>query len=465
MGVIQKYDYQDQSKRPAGSVVIRDEMPGVRQFRDDSEPQHSTLNPGDRPVRADFPLYRLPELLSIKDKQQSFIFVDDEASADFLIQNVKVPATTRFYTPGSTLDPQIFAVLARKTLVLIPRNTKASREFMDHVAAVANTIVSEVKIVEVPNLPPDEPITVWFEAGNNRDDLVTLIKATSPWVPVNLIFQPLTLGFIQNSPGKEMLIEGLIGRRDLGMVFGIPNVGKSFLVLDLLASLSLGQAWADGQFTVPTPMQTMYLVEEGVAALPTRLKSLAAHRQVGLADLMEHITIIPRVPQLFLQESATTSELSADRFIEDIRLAHLKHPDLIVIDTMSDATTGADENSARDARIVMQQAKHLCEAFNAAVLFVHHANRTMTGERGSGAFRAKMDVILEVSDPKADPNKPYTPSGIGVLACSKMRDGRPFTPLGFSLSPVNQSVAITWTGVHSPASKPRNPSTTRQKQP
>jgi hypothetical protein len=71
---------------------------------------------------------------------------------------------------------------------------------------------------------------------------------------------------------------------------------------------------------------------------------------------------------------------------------------LIVIDTLSRAIAGDDENSAQDVAAYVGRVSNIARATGAAVLTIHHPGKDdARGMRGSTALFAAADVVVKIS--------------------------------------------------------------------
>lgn len=93
-------------------------------------------------------------------------------------------------------------------------------------------------------------------------------------------------------------------------------------------------------------------------------------------------------------------------------------PGLIVVDTLARCFVGGDENSARDAGLFVSGVDRIKAATGAAVLILHHLNKSGDA-RGSTAFAGAFDTIIEAKRE----NTTVT------LRCLKQKDAAEFEPL------------------------------------
>jgi hypothetical protein len=107
---------------------------------------------------------------------------------------------------------------------------------------------------------------------------------------------------------------------------------------------------------------------------------------------------------------------------------------MVVIDTTSRNTPGADENSAQDTGRLIGVFDTLRAEFGCAVLCIHHTgNENAERERGSSALRSAADVSIRT--------KRLQPSEVR-LECAKMRDAEEFEPRIARLIPYERTLVV-----------------------
>ena len=242
-------------------------------------------------------------------------------------------------------------------------------------------------------------------------------------------FKRLSLAELRAMPAKQWQIDQVIGAGDVGMVYGAPGTGKTFIVIDLALSACTGRQWAM-RFDVVKPLTVAYCAGEGVSGLPQRFD--AACEFYGIDDL-PNFHFYAAAPQLFTADLGEYTEASISDFViewqRDQAAGIVGALDLLVVDTLHSATTGADENSAMDMGKVLRGVKAATSALGCAVLLVHHSNKAGTGERGSSALRGAMDVMIEVKAASAKFS----------LNCEKLKDGQQWKAQTFDLVAVGDS--------------------------
>lgn len=207
-------------------------------------------------------------------------------------------------------------------------------------------------------------------------------------------FKPLTRADLRNRPPKQFIIEGLLGKGDIAMLYGAPGSGKTFVVIDLIMAMVTGHAFMD-RYTVPQPLNVVYATNEGLGGLNQRVtasenKHMA--RMDGVLDATnERLTTYEDMPQLY----DVNGVFSMETFTREL-LATGSRVDVLVLDTLSNAILGAEENSSNHMSQVMAGFRRACATLGCTGVLVHHTNKG-GGYRGSSVLHGSMDLALEVT--------------------------------------------------------------------
>jgi hypothetical protein len=192
----------------------------------------------------------------------------------------------------------------------------------------------------------------------------------------------LTSEQVKAIPPPEWLVDGLLVRRTVAWLVGKWGLGKSFYAVDLALSMATGRSFHG---CAVRPGNVLYVVAEGVAGIGARIAAWEAHN--GVSD-PGNIWWLRR--PVNLHDPAAAGGLA--------ELAAGLNVDLVVIDTLNRCMVGADENSAKDAGIVVEQLANIVAAAKTTVLVLHHPGKDASrGGRGSSAFIGAMDTELEMT--------------------------------------------------------------------
>jgi hypothetical protein len=219
-------------------------------------------------------------------------------------------------------------------------------------------------------------------------------------------------------------VEGLLGVGASSLVYGPSNVGKSFLILDLCACVATGRSFR-GELEVDQG-GVLYLSLEGRHGTINRLEAIKRRELIAaetpLFVSFDHVSLTsPSIGPTYGQIVAETC-----RKIEREQGVSFK---LIIVDTLSRAMAGGDENSGRDMMIAVGEIDLIRGETGAHVMIVHHSGKDETrGARGSSTLRAAVDTEIELSRPEG--------SAITTMRVTKQRDFQIGPPMPFSLEVV-----------------------------
>ena len=230
--------------------------------------------------------------------------------------------------------------------------------------------------------------------------LAQLCEPDTPWPYLDFVpkpqkpgggFELVRLSEIELRP-PEYLVNGILETGALGMIFGPAGSGKSFLGIDISASVATGSPWhkrATRQGAIA------YLAGEGQSGIGRRFKAWEARRNVSLARAPVFISRVP--PRLTEADSVEAVREAVARIAEETgEIA------LVVIDTVNRCFGAGDENSTADMTKFVDAMAAIRDEFSATVLAVHHAGKDASqGARGSSVLRAAMDFEAGVSIDRA----------------------------------------------------------------
>lgn len=180
------------------------------------------------------------------------------------------------------------------------------------------------------------------------------------------------------------LIKRWIQRDALHMIHGPSGGGKTFVVLDMILSAAAGLPEWCGHRVTACPV--VYLAGEGHHGLRARIAGWKAKRGA------DHL-------QAWVSRAGDdlNTPVGLGRVQEAIR-ALPERPAIIVVDTLHRFLNG-DENSAQDAKTMLDACAMLQSEFGAAVILVHHtgvSDEAQHRARGSSAWRGALDIEISV---------------------------------------------------------------------
>ena len=182
----------------------------------------------------------------------------------------------------------------------------------------------------------------------------------------------------------DYLIDDFIAEESLVTLFGAPGSGKSFVALDIAASIAIGQDWASRSVNDGF---VVYVLAEGAAAFSKRITAWCNYHDMMPKRLIK---------LLFYGEPLDLSQRGdVDNLIYWVTRFN---PKLIVIDTLARSIGMSDENSAKDMNLVIAGVARMQARLGTAVMALHHTPKgNEKTERGSGSLRGAVDTSISVS--------------------------------------------------------------------
>ena len=180
------------------------------------------------------------------------------------------------------------------------------------------------------------------------------------------------------------LVKRWLQDKALIMVHGPSGGGKTFVVLDWCLRMSAGvQEWSGLKVR---PGTVVYLAGEGHHGLRGRVAAWKVHNGAGALSMW-----------LSRDGCDLNTAQGYMRVVDNIR-ALPKRPSLIVVDTLHRFLLG-DENSAQDAKTMLDACGALMGEFGCSVLLVHHTGVSEEAQhraRGSSAWRGALDIEISI---------------------------------------------------------------------
>lgn len=180
------------------------------------------------------------------------------------------------------------------------------------------------------------------------------------------------------------LVKGLLDQNAMSILYGESNTGKTFVAMDIAYCVARARPWSDMKVS---GFPVLYVAAEGGAGARKRAAALA-QRYGDAPDfhfLMEPINL--------LKADADLEPLLAT--IRDSGLVF----GLIVIDTLSRAMSGGNENDSSDMGAMVKHLDRLRTVTGAHLMAVHHSGKDRAkGARGHSLLRAATDTEIEIAD-------------------------------------------------------------------
>lgn len=197
----------------------------------------------------------------------------------------------------------------------------------------------------------------------------------------------ILFGELRESESKSWLVHGLLGAGEASALYGAPGCGKSVAAEDMGLHIAAGWEWFGRPVTrgavVYVALERHKLVER---------RAIAFRKRHGLQDDLP-FAIVPGVHDM--RDPRASGELVV--VCREVEEATGERVVLIIMDTLSRALAGGDENSPKDMGAIVNATGRLQQATQAHVLWVHHIPHESDRLRGHGALLGAMDTTLHVA--------------------------------------------------------------------
>ena len=265
--------------------------------------------------------------------------------------------------------------------------------------------------------------------GPNAEDLIdgyiataaTVTGATEcPLVPKphdQTRLKPILWADLGKLPKREALIEGLLDCTALSVMFGPSGCGKTFFALDLAAHIALGRPWR-GRTVLQGAV--VYVAAEGGYGIQERLEAFSCQYETGPKGVPFYVIPDP----IDLCNSETDVDLLTNHLGN---LPNEQPVRLLVIDTVSRALAGGNENTPDHMGALIKRCDKLRTATGAHIMLLHHTGKDKSqGARGHSSLRAAVDTEIEMTWDKDGES--------GLATVTKQRDTRTEGAFAFKLA-------------------------------
>ena len=201
-------------------------------------------------------------------------------------------------------------------------------------------------------------------------------------------FTFITAGQMVSQPRVGWRILDVIPRVGLVVMWGAPGSGKSFAAFDMGAHIARGIKYQGKRVK-----QGLVLIIAAEGDLVARTMAYMQHHNLSNDDL-SNLRILKYAVDMRDPYADMPDLLAAiTASIEDagIPLA------MVIVDTLNRVMHGGNENDSSDMGSVISNAKRIEDAFQCAVMFVHHSGKDETkGSRGHSSLKGAMDAEISI---------------------------------------------------------------------
>ena len=216
--------------------------------------------------------------------------------------------------------------------------------------------------------------------------------------PDSKAVQPMAMSFITLEEAaalesSDYAIKRLLPARGVALIYGETGCYKSFTVLS--AAVHMSEGWAFGGRRV-RKRSIYYLNLEGGAGLGKRIQAFTAWaRKEGKPKMRGDF-------RFWLHAFSLLKWSDCQALCDAVNGAGHEAPPVVVVDTLSQATIGIEENSSEMAEAVGNATK-IADAIGGLVILIHHVGKDATkGPRGHSSLLANVDAAIFASKAKAE---------------------------------------------------------------
>lgn len=237
-------------------------------------------------------------------------------------------------------------------------------------------------------------------------------------------FAWLTKSDLEKLPPIQWVVKGLFPVGGLGAIYGESGAGKSFVGIDMIAHIAEGKQWF-GLRTTQLPVSVFAL--EGEGGLKGRVAAWELQNQRAYPQSV-FFWDSARNGSFALRDADQRQTFNRDRLIQlcaDLKM-NGRAGGVVVIDTLNQASDGADENSSRDMGELLKAMKFIARETGSLVLIVHHATKSKENQsmRGHSSLYGAMDGVMEVRREVVDEMTGDPIAGRRAWEAKKVKDGR-----------------------------------------
>jgi hypothetical protein len=410
--VIAVYDYTDAEGKLLYQVQ-RLEPKTFRQRRPDGRGGWITSNVFEGVTRVP---YRWPELaIEMAAYPDAPIFCTEGEKDCDRVRGLGLFATC---VAGSVWTPEIAAMLKGRDIILLEDNDKAGRENAGKAGQALRGVANSIRVVSFAELPEKCDVSDWIEIDPQRHNAEALAarchsaplldpaKAGAPSERAR--FNLVRINDIVLGDDPLWLIDDIIpAGPSLGVIFGQPKAGKSFVTADMLLHIAMGRSYC-GRDCLRGAV--VYVTSEGIRGFDRRMVAMRRHYGIEhLIDLPFYVT--HEMPKL------GTESGDAALLAQNIRAVVPAGVPIaaVIIDTLARAMTGASDSDSRDMSVFVSNCDTVARTLKCFVGAIHHSPRgDFTRARGSNLLDGSADVLISVV--KGD-------EGISTVTVEELKDG------------------------------------------
>lgn len=214
-------------------------------------------------------------------------------------------------------------------------------------------------------------------------------------------------------PEPDWLIEGLILERKIGLLWGAPGAGKTFMAIDMACRIAAGLSFFGLDVT---PGRVLYIAAEGDEHyVGERFIAWCRANEVDPETIRARIVLIYKPVMINNKDQIV-------HFLNDIKAQYGRDFALVVVDTMNKNMAGA-ENDQEVMTSYFLHADKVKHFLGAAIMIIHHTGKDGMNYRGSSVIGGQCDFMVGLTTVAGEEAKRFKrPKDVRALRKGKVRD-------------------------------------------
>ena len=197
-----------------------------------------------------------------------------------------------------------------------------------------------------------------------------------------LFFEDIEPVFTSND-----FVEGLLISRGMSVIYGETNSGKTFFATDLALHIACGWPW-NGREVMRGAV--LYCALEGAHGITNRVAAFKHYHAIATLPF----AVLPVAVDMLNPGADVDGILAAIKRVTDNTGLPVV---MTVLDTLSRAMSGGNENSPDDMGAIVRSGTRIQQEGNTHVAWVHHTGKDESkGARGHSLLRAATDTEIEI---------------------------------------------------------------------
>lgn len=315
-------------------------------------------------------LYNLPEVSEAIKEHRPIAIVEGEKDVETLRKLGYVATTNDTGAGENKWKKNHSSFLKNADVLLFYDYDQAGIGHRDNIIDQLNGFVASLRVINLPGYEVvsknGKDITDWMKEGRTSADLKRIIEEAQTIPdhsilneknankPLNVCIKAVSIEDLlqMKIDPPEFFLEPFLTKASLGMIYASSGVGKTLFALNLAFALSSGGHFM--KFRAPKPCKVL--------------------------------------PNMW----SVTEQKKLDELIDSA--------DVVIVDNLSCWVRSGIENDGEDWLPLLEWALKLRHR-GKSVIFIHHANKSKSGQRGTSRREDALDYIIKLERPKRYRNK------------------------------------------------------------